>query len=449
MLDKQIIDFNESILGLRDFIGFIDPILTEKFKKHDGHITPLLMSGMLKDMMSKKTEWAENEKEKFDKLKEEIDDKIIEIYKKPVEVEIESADESEDETKKSKTVKLVLSKSDGVDISTHVENAKRTREHINLLYKNSLMSLMSSVEWFFSQILHHYYDKFPESAGIQKKTMTLSELKGFESINDAEKYLIDIKIEEILRGSFDSWISLLKSELQLNLGYIDPIKEELIEFYQRRNIIVHNGGIVNTIYISKVNENFRKGVKIKDSLNVDKEYLDNVICKLQKAFILIAAELWKKLDKDDKMRGDVLTDIIYENVLKSKWDICEGLSYFVINDAQLEPVDKVVAQLNYWLAKKRLNNYKEVEKDINKTDYSDKKEIFQLGLLALKEDKENFFEILPAALDSGQLNTDRLEEFPIFEEMRQTEEYKKFKLDTKYFKEPNKTIDKIDDDKKE
>jgi hypothetical protein len=324
-----------------------------------------------------------------------------------------------------------------------MENAARTEKHIELLYKNSLMSLLSSVEWFFSEILHFYYDKYPESAGIQKKALTLSELKSFGTVADAEKYLIDIKIEEVLRGSFDSWLNLLKTELALKLGYITAIENELIEIYQRRNILVHNGGKVNSIYLSKVDESQRKGIKLNDTLRIDKEYLDAAIRKLQKTFILIASELWKKLDKNDKIRGDVLTDIIYDNLLKSRWDICEGLCHFIINDSKLEPIDRLVAQINYWLCKKRTGQFDKIKDEIDKANFEDKKEIFQLALYALKDDKKSFFETLPIALDSKQLNVERLEEFPIFQELRETEEYKKFKAISKHFKTPNKKVDKL------
>ena len=443
MFNKHIKDFNENIIGLRDFIDLIDPYLTDKLEEHDKHIYPLITLGILKEMLTNKTEWEENEKEKIEDLKSKVNAEILEVYKKEIDVEVET---EEAEGNKKKAFSIKVKSTDNVDLKEHLTKARKTKSHIELLYRNSLISLLSSVEWFFSQILHFYYDKHPESAGIQKKTMTLTDLKSFGSIEDAEKYLIDIKIEEILRGSFDTWITLLKSELSLGLGYIEAIKEELTEFYQRRNLFVHNGGVVNSIYISKVKEELRKDIKINDQLRVDKEYLDNAICKLQKAFLLIAAELWKNLDKADKTRGDILTDIVYENLLKSRWDICEGLTYFIINDSQLDITDKVVAQLNFWLCKKRTNQYNNIKKEIEKADYSDKKEIFQLALFALRDETSLFFETLPAALDSKQINIKRLEEFPIFQEIRDTEEYKAFKENSKYFKEPNQEIEDTEDD---
>jgi hypothetical protein len=426
----------------------IDPFLTEKHDQSRKPINSIVMSGLLRETLSTREDLSEEQRTKFEELKTKVDTDILDIFKRPINVEVEKEDnegseieEASDETKK---VKIKIQSNE--DIKRYMEDSAKSMYHITLLYKNSFISLLSSVEWFLSQILHYYYDKHPDAAGVQKKTLTLADLKGFNSIHDAEKYLVDLKIEEILRNSFDNWINLLKTELSLKLGYLtDALRDELIEIYQRRNLLVHNGGIVNSIYLAKVSEDYRKGIKLNDTLDVDKTYLDNAILKLQKSFILIAAELWKNLDKDDKSRGDVLITIVYDNLLQSRWDICEGLSYFILHDAKLDPIDKVVSQLNFWLCKKRTNQFSGVKKEIDAADYSDKKEIFQLGLFALRDDKDSFFNMLPSALDSKQLNIERLEEFPIFKEMRETEEYARFKVETKYFKEPNQPVLKLTD----
>jgi len=436
MLNKQILDFNESLIGLREFVELIDPFLTEKLEEHDKHIQPIVLSAMLKEVLSNEEEIEEGQKEKFIEFQEKIKKDLDAKYKEIPEIEIER--EEGDENGKGKiSVKISHSNS---EISKHLENVKKNREHIELLYRNSLISALSSVEWFFSELLHFFYDKHPESAGIQKRTMTLTELKSFGGIEDAEKYLIDVKIDEILRGNFESWINLLKSELSLGLGYLNEIMDELIEVYQRRNLFVHNGGIVNSIYLAKVSEKQRKGISLNDKLTVDKGYLDNVISKLQKAFILIGAELWKKLSPEDTERGDILGDLVYENLLHSRWDICEGLCYFSLKDAQINPVDKVIAQINYWLCKKEKGDYKSIEKEVKKADFSDKKEIFQLGLFALKGETDKILEILPIILETNQTNIERLEEFPLLREFRQTEEYLKFKKESKFFKEESKEV---------
>lgn len=449
MLKKTIIDFNENLTGLRDFVELLDPILNEKVEEHNNHIQPLVMSALLKEMLESEKEWEEGEKEKFQIFQEKVEKTIDEKYAEKPDVYIEKKDGNYDgdgDVDGSFSVKIRTQDS---EIDSHISNVRKTKDHIDLLYKNSLVSALSSVEWFFSQLLHFYYDKHPESAGIQKKTLTLADLKAFGSIPDAEKHLIDTKIDEILRGNLESWITLLKSDLKLGLGYIDPMIDELIEIYQRRNLFVHNGGIVNSIYLSKVDKKFRKNISSGDKLIVDKEYLDQTICHLQKTFILIGAELWKKLSPEDTTRSEILGDITYENLIHSRWNICEGLCYFSLKDSFADPVDKAIAQINYWLCKKELGNYSSIEKEINKANFSDKKEIFQLGLYALRGEIKDAINLLPILLETNQTNIERLEEFPILRELRKSDEYKTFKSESSFFKEENKEVTVLDSIEKE
>lgn len=454
MFQKHIEEFNENINNLRDFVNTLDSFLNEKVDQHEKIISPIIKYGFLNSLIKRKEDWKEGEKEDTEKEIEELTEKLSELFGKKINfendlsIEIENAEipeeakQPERSTQDKIPIKLSLNikAPEELKFDEHFSSIGKMHNHINNLYKTSFISLLSSVEWFFSQILHFFYDKHPNAGGIQKKTLTLSELKTFGSIEDAEKFLVDIKIEEILRNSFDGWMNLLKTELNLKLSYLNPVEKQLVEFYQRRNLLVHNGGIVNSIYLSKVDRTLKKGIKDGTELKVEKEYLNNAISKLQIAFLLIAAELWKSLDKDDKLRGEVLGSIVYENLIESNWDLCESLTYFIKNDAKLDVTDKIVATLNHWLSKKRKNEFESIKNELEETDFSDRKEIFQLGLYSLLEDSDKFFEILPLALDARQLNIERLESFPIFKEMRETDEYVKFKDESKYFKEPNQEI---------
>lgn len=434
MIDKHILDFNENLIGLRDFVELIDPFLNEKLQEHDKHVKPIIFSAIIEDVLNNKVDLDDDDKEEFFKLKKKVNANLEESFSEVPDIKLNKKENGDVET-----ISIRL-KSSNNDLPKHFENVIKSRKHIELLYTNSLISALSSVELFFSRLLHFFYNKYPESAGIQKKTMTLAELKNFDSIGDAEKHLIDIKIDEVLRGNFQSWEKLLKSELSLKLGYLGPIMDELVEIYQRRNLFVHNGGIVNSIYLSKVNLNLRKEISLKDKLIVDKEYLNKAICTLQKAFILIGAELWKNLKPEDLNRGKILTNIVYENLLHSRWDICEGLCYFLLKDAKIDPTDKVIAQINYWLCKKEKGEYRDIEQEINKTNFSDKKEIFQLGLYALRGQTDRIINILPTILEANQVKVEDIEEFPILREFRDTSEYANFKLKSKFFKEIDKKI---------
>ncbi len=72
--------------------------------------------------------------------------------------------------------------------------------HKDLLYRNCLISLVSSAEWFLSQVLREFFESVPEASGVKDKTLTLEDLRRIGSIDEAESYLISLRVDEIMWG---------------------------------------------------------------------------------------------------------------------------------------------------------------------------------------------------------------------------------------------------------
>jgi hypothetical protein len=429
MLDRHILTFNENIIGLRDFISLIGPFIEEH---HDKAVKEhqLVLDAF---EIAKKIEVEKDESQKtelINQIKNVFDGQIIKaipLDKENFKKEGESTDDIPDFA-----IAVPVSLNPRID---HAMKAPRkTNYQKELLYKNAFIGLLSSVEWFYSQVLHYYYDKHPEAAGIKKKTMTLEDLKTFGTVLDAEKFLIDSKIEEVFRAGFDAWMDILKDEVKLKLPYVKPFFNELLEVYQRRNLLVHNGGMVNSIYISKVASEISKDIKIGDKLPITSEYLENAICKLHIVFTLIAAELWKKLEPNEESRADILNSIAYKNMNQGRWEVAEWLSCFIKDDESLKSRVKTVGQLNFWLSRKKRGNKELVIGEVLKADFTDKSLRYQLAISALTDNKEEFFELLPETLRTKSLEIEELLEFPIFDEMRNLSEFEEFKLTSEEFK---------------
>lgn len=437
MLDRHILTFNENINGLRDFISLIGPFIEEHHNRAVQEHKIVLDTFDIAKRISTETD-EESKNLLREQIKAVYDGQLIEAIAVDKE-ELEKNGESTESELPEFFIAVPASLNPRIDQAMRAP--RKTNYQKELLYKNAFIGLLSSVEWFYSQVLHYFYDKHPEAAGIKKKTMTLEELKSFSSVEDAEKYLIDNKIEEIFRGGFDGWMDLLKEEVKLKMPYVRPFFDDLMEVYQRRNLVVHNGGIINSIYISKVSESARESHKIGDKLKITSEYLETAICKLHIVFTLIAAELWKKLEPEDEHRANILNSIAYKNMMQKRWLVAEWISNFIKDDEKLKSRVKTVGQLNYWLCLKNKGNKVLVDGEIAKADFSDKSLRYQLAISALTENKEEFFELLPETLRTKSLEIDELIEFPIFEEMRNLKEFEDFKENSPEFKELKK-IDK-------
>jgi hypothetical protein len=429
MLDRHILTFNENIIGLRDFISLIGPFIEEHHEK------AVKEHQLIVDAfeIAKKIEVEEDEIQKTElqnQLKSGFDGQVIKAI--PLDKDKIKIEGEDNEDLPDFAIAVPVSLNPRIDQA--MKAPRKTNYQKELLYKNAFIGLLSSVEWFYSQVLHFYYDKHPEAAGIKKKTMTLEDLKTFGTVQDAEKFLIDSKIEEVFRAGFDAWMDILKDEVKLKLPYVRPFFNELLEVYQRRNLLVHNGGIVNSIYISKVSSEISKDLKIGDKLTITSEYLENAICKLHIVFTLIAAELWKKLEPIEESRADILNSIAYRNMNQGRWEVSEWLSCFIKDDENLKSRVKTVGQLNFWLSRKKRGNRALVIGEVLKADFTDKSLRYQLAVSALTDNKEEFFELLPETLRTKSLEIEELLEFPIFDEMRNTSEFEEFKLTSEEFK---------------
>lgn len=156
-------------------------------------------------------------------------------------------------------------------------------------------------------------------------------------------------------------------------------------------------------------------------------YLDERIDYFELYSILIVAELWKKLRPTDESRADILSEIAYSHVLRSRWSIAEGLSYFMMMDKEMKESSRLVGVLNYWQAVKRQGRWDEIKNDAKAEDFSAKGSRYQLGYLALLEKKKEFFDLVPVALKGNEISLNELREFPIFEDMRKDRRFTQYK----------------------
>jgi hypothetical protein len=397
--------FSDNLDTLRDFVDLVNPILdkarTEEMTANPKALIPLvlLMNAVAPEQLSLDTSCVEHLQSQFEGQ---------------LDIQVE-------EKEGNKSATLSFNNSGGQAFHSTIAKVSKRNAQKDLLYQNALISLVSAVEWFLSQLLHKYFELHPEAAGIRDRSLTLSELQLIGTIDDAKNYLIDIRIEEILRGSFTDWITFMKSNLKLSMGYLSDDEKYLIEICQRRNLFVHNGGVVNKIYLNKVADT---KIEIGQQINVSQEYLDEAIARFERFFFLVSLELWKKLAPEDKKRANLVSDITYKNLCDERWKIAESLSFFLMKDKQLPEMNRLIAQINYWQSIKWQDRFTEIRKDVETIDFSAKDEIFSLAQAALLDDEQHFFQLLPLLLRAGKLSEQDLYEWPLFRRIRTTENFK-------------------------
>ncbi|MFZ0946327.1 MAG: hypothetical protein WAN54_20720 [Syntrophobacteraceae bacterium] len=408
MFERFIVQFSDNLGALRDFVDLIAPFLAEKHSeeiKEDAiNLAPIFVLGL----------------NRLDPEMFELDDHVkSRVTKHFGEISI-SENLGPEET--SITIDFPDSEHEK-NLERALKRLSRSYKRKGFLYQSSLISLVSFAEWFLSQLLHQHFDRFPDMIGTHDKAFSLNDLKLIGSIDDARNQIIESEVEGILRGSFSDWLVFLKSQLKLSMSYLSSEKDQITEVFQRRNVLIHNAGILNAIYMANVPEELRTGLTKGMSIRVTKSYLNDAICLFEKYFILIAAELWKQYDPKEQSRGEVLNKIAHEHLRQERWSIAESLSYFVMNDKQLPEIRQLLGKINYWQSLKWQGRFDEVRPEIEKIDFSAKDELFEAFRFALLDQEENFFPLSDNLVKIGKLTTSNLEEWPIFREIRKTTIY--------------------------
>lgn len=399
--------FSENLLALRDFVKLVGSLLNERqaafMKDRRKDFFPILAA--LPE--EKRREMPADD---FEKLRQEFG----------AEVTVEMSQEGERYHLKISDVAA------GKRLIEAIKGVQTDTKHRALLYRSALISLVSAAEWFLSQVIREYFNKYPDAIGKKEKSLSLDDLRSFGSIADAEKYLVDVRVDDIMRGNFEDWMAFMRTSLKLSAAYLDPNRNAISEIFQRRHVMVHNGGLADSVYMQKVPRELREGMGVGKAIEVPPEYLARAIDLIEPNFILIGAELWKKVAPADNKRATLLNEVAFERLRTENWTVAEGLSFFVNRDKSQPERDRLVGLLNYWQALKWQGRFDEVEPEVRETDFSAKDELFQLARYALLDERETFSHLLPGALSSEKLTREQLATWPIFREMRKAAEFVAF-----------------------
>lgn len=417
MYDNIISAFWKNLESLRDFVdvvsGFLDERSKEDLSTDPDALIPLAI--------------ALSELKLDDPLDKKQKNKLLRLYGGDIQdIKAENADKNKDGS-----IKITLKSKNPERYQKVFDSISKSSARRGQLYQSALISLISTVENFVAQLAHKHFNDNPNAIGIKEKTLSLDDLNRIGSIEDARKYLIDKKVEDVLRGSFTDWIIFIKQKMNVSASYLDRHIDSMAESCQRRNLFIHNGGTVNSIYLQNLPPSIKKRPKINDRLSISSEYLEDTISDFERNFILIAAEIWKKNEPNNEERGSKLIEIAFEHLLKERWQIAGDISYFIAGDKGLSESNRLIGQINYWQCKKWQGELKDVKNEIEELDLSAKEPIFRLAKATLLDSYDEAIELIKLVIKNKVLETDDIKTWPIFQKLRKEREAEILEITTK------------------
>ena len=223
---------------------------------------------------------------------------------------------------------------------------------------------------------------------------------------------------------FDSIKALdkINNKSEINLDRYIEIRKEFEEVYYRRNLFVHCDGVVNETYLSKVDEKYRKGVKIDDFLVCDDANLENAIFVVKKVISSLHCEMLRHF-KASQEDYDTVANYAFEVLQKSQYSLAEYIYGLLRREKGFEYNHKIIYEINYINALKQQG--KDIKDLLDKMDVSIAVDRYKIAKECLLNNHETVYEMLNQSYPDSFCAI-MVREWPVFINFRETDLYSKF-----------------------
>jgi len=178
---------------------------------------------------------------------------------------------------KSTTISVVLSDEELTVLQASVKEAvSRVRKHPTLLLNMAFIYLLAIFEAFLADVFRVVLQARPEMLRSNKQ-LTYQAIVSLGSKDELISHMAARELHEIGYGSTrDQW-SYYRDRFGVDLAKAGIAIEKLIEMYAERNLLVHNNGLVNNIYLESVRTpKFKKGGRVEITLDAWNDFAQTV-----------------------------------------------------------------------------------------------------------------------------------------------------------------------------
>lgn len=275
--------------------------------------------------------------------------------------------------------------------------------------------VVADFESFLVQFLTALYTDKPRKLATKDRTVSWGQVFSIENIDDFHEELIDEAVVEIMRGSFRDWMLALKKDHGVDVEHYTK-SPHMVELFQRRHVIVHNGGYASRLYVEKVPE-FK--VQRGDRLAVDQEYFQRAADNLAVVALALTVNALLTVAKEPAMDVEIqMTNWVYELLLRRRYQAVHDYLAGVPFDRMVNHSSRETSRSNMWLALKRLDRFDECRDEIETWQVDHLGNKFKLAKHALLGELEEASVLCRAMRDNGDLALRHWVEWPMLEEVR-------------------------------
>lgn len=124
-------------------------------------------------------------------------------------------------------------------------------QHLPFFTEMLLCRVVDSYLTYISNMLSLIFRTKPETMKSQEQ-VTIEDILEHKTIDDLISYLAESRVNELSYRGMRELSSYLRKRIGFNLLAEDRLLEDVVQIIEVRNLIVHNRGIINRIFLSRV-----------------------------------------------------------------------------------------------------------------------------------------------------------------------------------------------------
>jgi len=296
--------------------------------------------------------------------------------------------------------------------------------------RSFVVSLVSSYDAFLGGLIRNLFLIKPEILSASDKNITFSELIDFGSVEDAREYIVEKEVETVLRKSHSEQFDWLENKFSLPLRKGLDVWPSFIEVTERRNLFVHNRGIVSNHYLDVCRRHkvqFETELQVGQQLSVPPGYFSTAFETIFEVGVKLAHVLWRKVQPKELEEADSnLISVGYHLLSEERFELARKVLDFSTTTLRTfaSEQNRLMLVVNQAQAYKWSGNMDKAKDILSHEDWSTRSDDFQLAEAVLLDDFDRANEIVKRVGAAGSVEKVNYREWPLFREYRKTEDFK-------------------------
>jgi len=286
--------------------------------------------------------------------------------------------------------------------------------------------MVNAWEKLLADILKWFY-KYNQDKITKEETLTYNKILQFSNLDEVKKTVIDAEVKKFLSQTTKEQIKFINDTFNINFQAIYKKNDPLHELIFTRHLVVHYGGVVTSEYLNSVKD--LKDKRITESIlgkkiGIHPGFIIASWGVVYIAGVILTHSILRKIFSPKDVETDNFLNnsaylTIKENQLDSAIALLEYANSLSIQDTKMQ----WTAKLNLAQAYKYNGEEEKFSEIIDSGEWEVANDLFLLCHSSLKEDVEKFQFYLKEVAKKGMLNVTELYEWPIFNHMRQHDNF--------------------------